>query len=250
MPKDLPAGTSEAAQDNFPFFVYIVESPSAQDLYHGRSEGGLIAKTINLDLIPCVTRTAINPEAFDAALRIGLPEAMKQFTGRYPILHLSAHGSKVGVQLSSGDLITWDRLRELLIPINESLQGSLLLCMSACEGYGASQMAMELGDAPHPYFAMIGNYGSPTWSDTAVSYLTFYHLVAKGSSIPNAVDAMKIASGDTKWRVETAEKIRRGWIEFAKSRVEPEAAQRKLESVAREESLTRNAKALESGSRG
>src|SRR5574341_1196771 len=121
------------ASEKYTFFVYIVESPSAPDLYHGRSEGSLLADALRLDSIPCVSRTAINPEAFVAALRIGLPEAMKQFPGHYPILHLSAHGSTGGIQLSSRDIITWNRLRELLVPINESLRGGLLLCMSACE---------------------------------------------------------------------------------------------------------------------
>src|SRR3712207_6298920 len=30
---------AQESQNEFPFFVYIVESPSAPDLYHGRSEG-------------------------------------------------------------------------------------------------------------------------------------------------------------------------------------------------------------------
>ena len=169
------------------FFVYIVESPSAPDLYHGRSEGTLVANALGLDHIPSVSRTAINREAFEAALQIGLPEAMKQFEGRYPVLHLSAHGAAAGIQLSSGDVISWPELRELLVPINESLGGALLLCMSACKGYSACQMAMQpQDDAKHPYFAMVGNFGEPTWSDTAVSYLAFYHLLAKGRAIQMA----------------------------------------------------------------
>lgn len=164
-----PSKTEEPQK--YVFFVYIVESPSAPDLYHGRSEGALVANALGLDQIPCVSRTAINREAFEAALQIGLPEAMKQFAGRYPVLHLSAHGASEGIQLSSGDVIGWTELRELLVPINESLGGALLLCMSACKGYSACQMAMQhQDDAKHPYFAMIGNFGQPTWSDTAVSY--------------------------------------------------------------------------------
>lgn len=246
-----PSATEpKAEQPKYEFFVYIVESPSAPDLYHGRSEGGLVAQTIRLDLIPCVTRTAINHEAFVAALRIGLPEAMKLFPGRYPILHVSAHGGKGGIQLSSNEIITWTQFREMLLPINESLQGVLLLCMSACEGYGASRMAMEVGDAPHPYFAMVGNYGTPSWSDTAVSYLAFYHLLAKGIPITQAVEAMRIASGDSRWILQTADKIKRDYIEFVKTKVEPGAAQRDLETVAQTEDLPALAKALESAPRG
>ena len=247
MPDETAVVSAKAAPA---FFVYIVESPSAPDLYHGRSEGGLVAQALQLDLIPCVTRTAIKLEAFIAALRIGLPEAMKQWPGRFPILHLSAHGGKDGIQLPSGEVVTWLHLRELLLPINESLQGALLLCMSACEGYNACRMAMEVKETPHPYFAMIGNFGSPTWADTAVSYLAFYHLLAKGWRILNAVEAMKSASGDNGWMAETADKTKRNFIEFVESKVELAAVQRELETVAHEEDLPANAKALESATPG
>ncbi len=236
----------EAAQPKYTFFVYIVESPSAPDLYHGRSEGALVANALGLDHIPCVTRTAINSEAFVAALRIGLPEAMKQFTGRYPILHLSAHGATAGIQLSNGDVITWFDLRQLLVPINESLGGALLLGMSACEGYSACQMAMQQQEnVKHPYFAMVGNYGQPTWSDTAVAYLAFYHLLAKGRTIHEGVQAMNAASGLDSWTAEAAEETRRNYIEFLKRSSQPAEAQRELETVARQTVLSPDAKALE-----
>lgn len=230
------------------FFVYIVESPSAPDLYHGRSEGALVANALGLDQIPCVSRTAINREAFEAALQIGLPEAMKQFEGRYPVLHLSAHGAAEGIQLSSGDVIGWPELRELLVPINESLGGALLLCLSACKGYSACQMVMQhQDDAKHSYFAMVGNFGQPTWSDTAVSYLAFYHLLAKGRTIPEGVNAMNAASGHESWTAESAEETRQSYIDFLKEKSEPMEAQRELEAVAEQAELSPDAKALESG---
>jgi hypothetical protein len=241
------AGTD---QSKYLFFVYIVESPSAPDLYHGRSEGSRIADTLHLDGIPCVSRTAINPEAFVAALRIGLPEVMKQFPGRYPIVHVSAHGSCAGIQLSSSDVFTWHELRELLVPINVSLEGALLLCMSACEGYNACQMAMQEGEVPHPYFAMVGNFEKPTWSDTAVAYLAFYHLLAKGWHIPAAVEAMAAASGDSNWVVETADQSKQGYIEFLKTQATPAEVQQQLEAVAEEQTLPADVKALESSVSG
>jgi hypothetical protein len=178
---------ADTPEPELKFFVYVVESPSAPDLYHGRSEGTLVTQAAALDLVPCVTRTAINREAFDAALTIGLPEVMKQYPDRFPILHLSAHGGTTGLQLSDSDTVTW-RDRELVLPINETLGGNLLVCMSACKGYSACQMAMQADDGPHPYFALVANHGTPTWSDTAVAYSAFYHLLAKGSKV---VDASK-----------------------------------------------------------
>lgn len=174
---------------------------------------------------------------------------MKLCQDRYPIIHISAHGNSTGIQLSSGEVISWRELRELLIPINVGLHGALLLCMSACKGFSAIQMAMEEGAGPHPYFAMVGHCGTPTWSDTAISYLNFYHLLAKGKTVPEAVTAMRAASGDYNWGVETAEEIKRGYLEFIKTRVEPADAQRQLEAVADESPLPAGAKTLENGER-
>jgi hypothetical protein len=236
---------NERAHD-FKFFVYIVESPSAPDIYHGRSEGYLVSSAVRLDGIPSVTRTAINAEAFEAALRLGLPEAMKLHPDRTPILHLSAHGGTEGIQLSSGETLTWVELKALLIPINTSLGNALVLCMSACDGYSACRMAKQEADGPHPYFAMVGSYSKPTWADTAVAYSAFYHRVSKGHTLFAALEGMKAASGNDTWILETAEESKRSFIEYLSTYNLSEARQ-ELEAVASEGSVSPNAKALELG---
>jgi hypothetical protein len=238
----------EAAQA-IKFLVYVVESPSAPDIYHGRSEGDLISRALSLNAIPCVTRTAIMPVAFSAALKVGFPEVMGAHPGRLPILHLSAHGGKSGIQLSNGELVPWTALRDLILPINTSLGGALLLCMSACEGYSACQMAMQVDDAPHPYFAIVANFGSPTWSDTAVAYSAFYHRLSKGATVVESVEAMRIASGDARWVSETAEEARQSYVEYVRSNVDLPGAQRDLQSQAQGQEVSPDAKALE-GSAG
>jgi hypothetical protein len=234
----------QVSDEKLLFFVYIIESPSAVDIYHGRSEGGLVARAIDLDGIPSVTRTVINPTAFAAAIRIGLPQVMKLYPNRLPIIHLSAHGAKHGIQLSDGQEIVWNQLRDLLVPINESLGGCLLLCMSACDGYSACQMAMEEGDGPHPFFSMVGNYGKPTWADTAVAYSAFYHHLCNGKHVWEAVEAMKAASGNDEWAHQTAEESKRGYLEYIQS-VKPADAQEALEIVAQEQPAPEGAKVLE-----
>ncbi|MCX5829884.1 MAG: hypothetical protein NTV58_18105 [Deltaproteobacteria bacterium] len=236
--------TDDKRKESLKFFVYIVESPSAPDMYHGRSEGALVARAIDLDGIPSATRIVINKEALSAALNIGLPDVMKQFAERFPIIHLSAHGSGQGIQLSNGDTLSWYELRQMITPINLNLGGFLLLCMSACKGYSACQMAMQTDNSPDPYFAMVGNFGTPTWADTAVAYSAFYHLLSKGHSIPNAVEGMKAACGDSQWIVETAEDAKKGYLEYLQ-KIEPSQVQQALESTTDAANLPPSAKALE-----
>ena len=217
------------------FFVYVIESPSAVDLYHRRSEGEIIRQAVNLNQIPSSVVTAINIESFVAALKIGLSEAMDLLPGMIPMLHISAHGDKEGIQLSSGEVLTWELLRQLLHPINSALNNNLLVCLSCCEGYSGTRMAMFLEDEGYPFYAIIANSSKPLWSDTAVAYSAFYHLIAKGEYLLDAVEAMRIASGNKTFWIQTAEESRKGYIEHINN-LNAEKVQEKLEENANKES--------------
>jgi hypothetical protein len=217
------------------FFVFVIESPSPVDLYHRRSEGDIIQQAASLNQIPCVVKTSINFQAFEAALKIGLKETMDDFPHRIPMLHISAHGFEEGIQLSSGEIVHWGELETLLIPINAAFGGSLLLCLSCCEGYSGIRMAMSKEERPQPFFALISNGQKPLWSDTAVAYSTFYHLVAKGYYLTDAVKAMQAASGNDMFWIETAANARQTYLDHVLS-VDTEEAHQALEQNAQSES--------------
>lgn len=204
-------------ENRFKFFVYIIESPSDVDLYLQRTEGNVLQQAVRLNLIQCEHRLAINSRSFRAALQVGLTEAMGLFAGAIPILHISAHGFSEGIQLSSGEVLNWAQLRELLLPINKALNGSLIVCMSTCEGYSGARMAMVANSDENPFLALVGNGSKPTWPETAVAFSTFYHLIANGYYVSDAVDAMRTASGNNKFYVTTAEESKQGYLDFIKT---------------------------------
>src|SRR5689334_1005397 len=111
-------------------FVYIIESPSAYDLLDGRTEGRTLGEALTLAAIPYWYSLAIDKATLTQALGPRLLEAWRAL-GKLPILHLSMHGNQDGVQLSSGEFISWHDLRNLLLPLNQALQGGLLICMSS-----------------------------------------------------------------------------------------------------------------------
>ena len=201
-------------EKKFHFFVYIVESPSAVDLYHQRGEGGVIQQAVRLNQLQCVHRLAVNRQAFEASLQIGLTEAMAATPNSVPILHISAHGFSEGIQLSSEEIIDWSTLKELLTPINKALEGNLIICMSTCEGYSGSRMAMLSEPDDFPFLALIGNGSKPTWPETAVAFSTFYHLLANNRYVTDAVDAMRVASGNDRFFVTTAAESRQSYLDF------------------------------------
>ena len=210
------------------FYVYVIESPSAVDLYHRRSEGEIIQQAAKLNEIPCIVKTAISLQAFEASLKIGLKESMTVFTDRIPIIHISAHGDSEGIQLSNGDVIDWRHLKEHLRPINSALNNSLLVCMSCCEGYSGIRMAMHIEDPDFPFLALVGNPEKPSWAETAVAYTAFYHLLAKGEYIKVATEGMCAASGNKNFFVNHARAIRKGYLEHI-NKIDSEKVQQDLQ---------------------
>lgn len=194
------------------FFVYIIESPSGIDIYHRRSEGEILSQALSLAGIPFAHKTAVNLEAFIASLTIGLGEYLKEQTGDLlPAIHISAHGNEKGIQLTSKEIVGWDRLRNLIMPINKILNGKLLLCISSCGGFSACRMAMSEGELP--FVAVVGHFGKPTWSDTAIAYVTLYHLLGKKYSVKQAVEAMRVASGNTDFHEVAGREAKQAFIE-------------------------------------
>jgi hypothetical protein len=177
------------------FLVYIVESPSPQDLYYKRYEGEIISSVLSLAELSSSHKIAVNLSAFNYSLLSELQAYLKQPDALYPILHISAHGDSEGIQLTSGEVLRWNDLRTSIMPINKALEGTLILCMSSCESFNACRMAMS-EEQNVPFLGMVGNVGKPIWSDTAIAFATFYHLLAKGHKFDDAVDAMKKASGN------------------------------------------------------
>lgn len=177
------------------FHVYIIESPRADDLYHGRFEGESIQKSLKLAGVSSTLRLTVNKEAFTASFSVGLVEYFKSCDEPpLPIIHISAHGNKDGIELTDKTFINWDYLKNLLIPVNKVLNGGLLISLSACSGSSGCIMSMKPG--VFPFHSVVGNTESPTWAETNIAYSTFYHLFKKGEDIEKAVEAMKVASGN------------------------------------------------------
>jgi hypothetical protein len=213
------------------FFVFVIESPSAADLYDRRSEGEIVRQAVELNGLCCVVKTAISLAAFDACLKVSLSRAMETLPSHIPLLHISAHGNGDGIQLSDGKFMSWIELKERLRPVNRALGGSLVVCMSSCQGYAGIRMAMHVDEVDLPYLALVGCNSMPSWGETAVAYATLYHQLWRGETIGDAVSAMRIASGNHDFYVEHAEQSRQAYVSYLKN-INAAEAQQNLESIA------------------
>jgi hypothetical protein len=162
-------------------------------------EGRALLESLKLAGIPCSHNLVIDRDTLKYSLSSKLSQEC-QSRGKFPLLHLSMHGNENGIALSNGDFVDWQELWELLIPISNTMQGGLLICMSTCFGsYGAYMAAFAENNMT--YGALIGNSHTTEWTDAAVGYITFYHQYFKGLSPKDCVEIMKISSGDNRFEL-------------------------------------------------
>lgn len=178
-------------------FIYIVESPSAADIYDGRTEGRALCEAFKLAGIPHEYTVAVNLPKFIEALSCGedsrLVAAVNRF-GAPPVVHLSMHGNGDGVGLTDGTLLGWQHLQAVLAPINERLPDGLLVTFSTCEGGSSMRMSMRKDDTK-PFWATVGSMQSVGWDDALVAFMVFFHNWFKGIDPAASVDLMRRASG-------------------------------------------------------
>ena len=192
-------------------FIYIIESPSDKDLLDGRTEGRTLCESLQLANICNWYSLVTSKKMFHMALTDRLDEAIEKFPNKVPILHLSMHGFKDGIELTNGDCISWEELRQSLAPLNSSMpEPGLMVCMSTCHGASGLRMAW-VEDSIRPFWALVGNAKSPNWDDAAVAYVTFYHQLFKTEIVEAAVIAMNIASGDGNFLYFSGDKEKENW---------------------------------------
>ena len=190
-------------------FVALIESPSADDLMDGRTEGKSLCSALELAAIPHSYRLAVTSDTLSKCLQSQLLEISRE-KQKLPILHISAHGNANGIGLADGTYVSWVQLRTLIAWLNVEMNGNLLICMSSCGGAGAGAMAFHTDEEP-PYWKLIGNVGDVIWSDSSVGFTAFYHNLFKYGDVDLAYNAMCIASGNHDFRCYDGHEIKSNW---------------------------------------
>ncbi|WP_152558323.1 hypothetical protein [Devosia sp. LC5] len=202
-------------------FVYIVESPSSADLFDGRTEGRALCEAMSMAGHAHAYTVAGDRLHLQKALSVASSEdrLIREWQRHQApaVMHFSMHGNSDGLQLMSGELVTWHELRGMLLPINDFLPNGLLVCFSSCSGSSGTRMSMYLGDSK-PFWAVIGSYDDVSWSDALVGFTTFYHHWFKGGAVADAVTAMRMASGHSQFIFEAGHESKRAYEAYVSQR--------------------------------
>jgi hypothetical protein len=187
--------------------IYLIESPSAIDLLEGRNEGDALARVLGLAEIEVVYLLATNDETFEAAFEkvkddmVGRPTIQTAM----PFIHISAHGSRDGLELTDGDVILWEKLSQLMAGLHRYVGPAALpqgfppnlpkttLCLSSCSGF---KSYASLSPSPAPYQSLIGPNKDVGWCEALIAFSTFYYQACiLGKDFNVATTAMNFASG-------------------------------------------------------
>lgn len=176
-----------------PHRVYIIESPSADDLLVGREDGQSLETALQQAGIPVRKYVAVDQKRLANAFALVGTDILENSEYR-PVIHVSAHGSDAGVGLTDGTFIPWESFRGVLIALNQAVSGNLILGMSACKGFHALKISSDNGAVPFGY--VVGPTDDIGWQDSLIGFLVFYHqLIHKGRSPEDAERAMGPAAG-------------------------------------------------------
>jgi hypothetical protein len=177
--------------------VHIIESLTPDDLEAQRSEGTIIRAGLKLSNVEAAYRVVASKDGLNRALT-AFRDARHRDPDAQAVLHLSVHGDKTGIGLTT-DRLDWRSLRE---PIRDACEGTALLCTSSCFGFEGFRMA-EFDEKP-PFLALVGHRTAVHLDTAAVGYAVFYHRLAKGSPPSEALTAMKQATGDYEFELVPA----------------------------------------------
>lgn len=116
------------------FAVCIIQSLGADERQTGQNlyNDVLRLKTIQEEELTVeLTNVATREEFFNALSDIEDKIVNEQW---HVILHIEAHGGDDGVELSSGDVISWEELMDATRPINIALKNYLIIHLAMCNG--------------------------------------------------------------------------------------------------------------------
>lgn len=114
--------------------------------------------------------------------------------GELITLQIEAHGCEDGVDLASGELVTWQQFFGVIRPINEKMLNLLLVCMSMC--YGGALITQFEPEKRAPYRAFIGagdTIKAGVLQDGFTAFYENYHHLLDSFA---AFEAMKKATID------------------------------------------------------
>ncbi|WP_283689930.1 hypothetical protein ACSW9I_06125 [Clostridium perfringens] len=163
--------------------VYIIESPSADDLMKGITEGQALTKILELSNIQYEYFLVTTKEVFEKALvyiKEDVLELQEEKIFVWPIIHISCHGNEECIGLTNNEFINWSTLEKYLSIVNVCFEEAdpvspIILSMSSCCGLNAIKSDWVKNHESSPFSFVLGHENEIPWDDALIAFSVFYH---------------------------------------------------------------------------
>lgn len=138
--------------------------------------------------------------------------------GKFPILHIDAHGDKSGVELASGERVEWDWLGGELKKINVATRLNLVVALAACRGGYLASKAHPPQRAP--FFGLIAPLEKIYPDPLQESFYYLYEELFRSMNMTKAMKKMYDRSPDQPFNYglcHARQIFRRGYEQYYKT---------------------------------
>lgn len=186
--------------------VYIIESPSGEDVLVERNEGKILKAILDLSEIPSDYYPVVNKKILNQVLdRIAMDLKKKEEKDKelkiihMPYLHFSFHSNDNGFQFASTETVSWKEFIKMLSLMNdiygwnEDGKSRLSLCLSTCYGLSITNHITDYNKIP--FTGIVACKKAIEWSDALIAFITLYHQVIKKNNLvrPSTISANSAA---------------------------------------------------------
>lgn len=165
--------------------IFIIESPSLNDVKVDRREGFALSEILRLSNIQNSYINVDSIATFSEALK-NISDEIKKDIKKYGAitLHFSMHGNEEGIGLTNGDFIDWQKLYSIIKEFNDLIgyyitlpNGKILaplnLHFSVCKGFYA--IAIKKLGVETPYQTLVAPTDTVNWADSIMAFSIYYH---------------------------------------------------------------------------
>jgi hypothetical protein len=204
--------------------IYIIESPSESDIKNGVQEGADLSAALRSVSINHTYIEASTIEKFTDAIKTiaSNVEEIKKELGAITI-HLSMHGNKNGIGLTSREFISWKDFAQILDIIfkvafvPKEFKGiklcPLTLCFSTCEGLNSVHINDYCSDDESLFHMIVGPKEKISWKQAKEAFISFHKDTLDGmGDAPKAIAEMnKVAGLDDIFQAKLGKGLK--WLE-------------------------------------
>ncbi|MEX8549429.1 MAG: hypothetical protein V5804_17655, partial [Mucilaginibacter sp.] len=122
-----------------------------------------------------------------------------------PYLHFEMHGCKEGIQLSNRELLTWEKLYNYFVKINEILRNQLFVSFATCYGAYIFQVIDPLKRSP--MFGFIGPSDQISADNIEIDFYGYFDVLLSTKDFDLAIEALNNTNHTNKYVFNTSELI-------------------------------------------